>query len=345
MKTSSKYALPSQVETLLGSAARYFEGGGRRELVALLANSRVEVEEAVDYDNWNGGQTGHGIRLRAPEQLFHTALSDAEQHGADIRELMNKLSPVSHEHIAWVEVVPDLTGVSPNWRFETGALLSPPTLAVTSEADQERLWGARSPRVFLSHRADWKVQATDLRDALAGFGAGAFVAHVDIEPSRAWQAEIERALLTMDVLVAMVTEGFKTSPWTNQEVGVAIGRGVPVVSLRLDEDPPGFIGAVQAVNGRGRKANEWATGLIEAFTVDARLSRQVAQGLVVQWESATSFMEGIQAMDRLDACKSIPSDLLDRIEAAYRANNQLHGSGVVNRKYPAFIDRMKEPGK
>jgi len=37
----------------------------------------------------------------------------------------------------------------------------------------------------------------------------------------------------MDVLVAILTTGFRESHWTNQEIGVAIGRGVPVISVRL----------------------------------------------------------------------------------------------------------------
>jgi len=58
-----KFALPSQVDGLLASAARYLTTQGQHEdLVAIIVNSRVEVEEEADYDGWDGGQSGHEIR-------------------------------------------------------------------------------------------------------------------------------------------------------------------------------------------------------------------------------------------------------------------------------------------
>jgi hypothetical protein len=77
----------------------------------------------------------------------------------------------------------------------------------------------------------------------------AFVAHDDIEPTKEWQAEIERALFSMDALVALLSEDFYGSRWTEQEVGVAIGRGVPVIPIRLGSDPHGLMGKYQALGG------------------------------------------------------------------------------------------------
>ena len=52
-----------------------------------------------------------------------------------------------------------------------------------------------------------------------------------------WETEIESALFSMDVLVALLTDGFHDSNWTDQEVGVAIGRKIPVVPVRLGKGP------------------------------------------------------------------------------------------------------------
>jgi len=336
-----KYVLPSQLDALMASAARYFKHQGKSELVTILANARVEVIEGDHYDNWDGGTTGHAVRLHLPEELLHLALPDGHDHGTEIGAVLNKLAHVSNEHFSSVRVCLDLGTVPTDWRKETDALLASPALAATSDTDRMRLWGEGSPKIFLSHRADFKTETKQLKEELAKYGAASFVAHEDIEPSRAWQTEIERALASADVLVAVLTTGFAASAWTNQEVGVALGRGIPVVSLRITEDPVAFIGHLQALPGHSRTAVERAKALVAAFSGYPRLTYSLLSGLVRQWEQVLSFPEAIRIMDLLDASNAMPSELLARIEAAHASNNQLHGSVVVHRKYPGFIARMK----
>src|SRR5579862_5516118 len=108
------------------------------------------------------------------------------------------------------------------------------------------IWG-KGYRVFLSHKAEVKHKAAELKDAIAPFGATCFVAHADIKPTREWQDEIENALRTMDAFVALLTEKFHKSKWTDQEVGFAIARGVPIIPVKLGTDPYGFIGKFQAL--------------------------------------------------------------------------------------------------
>lgn len=69
-----------------------------------------------------------------------------------------------------------------------------------------------------------------------------FVAYTDIKPTKEWQGEIENALHSMDALAAILMPGFKDSDWTDQEVGVAIGRGVPIIPIMRGLTPYGFIG-------------------------------------------------------------------------------------------------------
>ncbi|UOG91010.1 MAG: toll/interleukin-1 receptor domain-containing protein [Candidatus Thiothrix sulfatifontis] len=89
---------------------------------------------------------------------------------------------------------------------------------------------------------------------LKRFGISAFVAHVDIEPTKEWQDEIEAGLFSMDALAAILMQGFKESNWTDQEVGIAIGRGVLVIPIVKGVTPYGFIEKYQGLNvGNGNK--------------------------------------------------------------------------------------------
>src|SRR5689334_11656676 len=72
--TNPKYRLPGRIDVLLATAARYLKTEKRDDLVAVVVNARVELEEGVDYDNWDGGQTGHGLTLHLPEALSRAAL-------------------------------------------------------------------------------------------------------------------------------------------------------------------------------------------------------------------------------------------------------------------------------
>jgi hypothetical protein len=106
-------------------------------------------------------------------------------------------------------------------------------------------------RLFVSHLAKHKKDAAILQRSLQSFHISAFIAHKDIEPTKKWQDEIELALSTADALVALLTPGFHQNKWTDQEIGFALGRGLPILSIRLGEDPYGFLGREQAIQGVG----------------------------------------------------------------------------------------------
>lgn len=106
---------------------------------------------------------------------------------------------------------------------------------------EANFWEPFHLKLFLSHLSVFKVTTRELQKALCKFGISAFVAHVDIEPTREWQNEIEAGLYSMDALAAILMPGFKESDWTDQEIGVAIGRGVLVIPLIRGLTPYGFI--------------------------------------------------------------------------------------------------------
>ncbi len=122
--------------------------------------------------------------------------------------------------------------------------------------DNPTLWGDCKLRVFISHLSKDKTKANALAKDLNSYNASGFVAHIYIKPNDEWLKTIESALESMDVLLALVTEGFKESDWTVQEIGFALGKGVPVIAIRNGMDPFGFFGKWQAIQGTGRVSKE-----------------------------------------------------------------------------------------
>ena len=132
-------------------------------------------------------------------------------------------------------------------------------------AELQQLWGEGALRVFISHTAAHKQVAKDIQGCLNNLGIASFVAHEDIEPMKEWEGEIEKALESMDLLLALLTDDFGQSEWTDQEVGVAVGRKVHVIPVHMGKDPYGFVGRYQAIPG-GLES----TGIANALLAYAR---------------------------------------------------------------------------
>lgn len=123
-------------------------------------------------------------------------------------------------------------------------------------------------KLFLSHLAVHKDKAIRLKEELHDYGISTFVAHEDIRPTLEWQREIEKALFSMDAMLSLHTKGFSESYWTQQEVGIAIGLGTKIISLRMGEDPTGFISKHQALSRGTKNATEVAREIVELLRND-----------------------------------------------------------------------------
>lgn len=132
-------------------------------------------------------------------------------------------------------------------------------------------------RLFISHLSKDKLKATRLKDCLASYSISGFVAHEDIHPTLEWQGEIEKALRTMDAFLAVHTPGFSQSIWTQQEVGFAIGRGAKIISLKMGEDPTGFISKHQALARRDRTAEQIAKEVNSLLQQDPMTSTKLRE--------------------------------------------------------------------
>jgi hypothetical protein len=155
-------------------------------------------------------------------------------------------------------------------------------------------------RLFLSHVSAHKVEVGNLKRALRIYGVSAFVAHDDIEPTLEWQSEIQLALTTAHSLAALLTPTFHESKWTDQEVGIALGRGIFVFGVRLPTAPYGFIGHLQGLPGNLSNAPNFADSNLLIPKIEATAGFSASQ-LERMREAATTNVEvsGAFAVSRL----------------------------------------------
>ncbi|MEI9968743.1 MAG: toll/interleukin-1 receptor domain-containing protein [Terracidiphilus sp.] len=199
-------------------------------------------------------------------------------------------------------------------------------------------WRKGMFRLFISHLAAHKKWAGDLQEALLPYGISGFVAHSDIEPTTEWQNQIETALLTCDALVALLHEKFHESEWTDQEVGFAMGRGVPVYSVQFGEAPYGFIGRFQAFSGSKTDPTGLAHQIFKAYYKNKQTKKAMSEVLVRLFEQSGSFMEAKARIAYLEELDVWEPSFAKRILSAAEANSQIYGSWGV----PARVERLAE---
>lgn len=316
-QTEGKFELPAAIESYLGLLSKLYRRQNQAQKLAIIANSELNVQENWDSD-W--GVTGHALHFRVPEVLYLEVLDQRESMQGELAADLNKIHNSQDERIARVFLDPRLS-TGDNWRAEAGALRG---ARAPSAPEAKRVWG-REPgyRVFLSHVSAEKVNVAALKERLRLFGVSAFVAHEDIAPTAEWQNEIENALASMDAFVAVLSESFHRSKWTDQEVGFALARGVPIIALKLGCDPYGFIGKFQALSCSWSEAG---SELVKVLIGNEKMLNAYISSL----PKCESFDRANQLASVLHSIERLNGKQAQRIVEAYNANPQLQGGYGFN---------------
>jgi hypothetical protein len=227
-----------------------------------------------------------------------------------------------------------------DWRKESGLLRDGKRLVM--EDAQRRIWGDDGFRLFLSHKTEVKKETAALKERLQLLGVSCFVAHEDIHPGHEWQDEIENALASMDGFAALLTEGFHDSAWTDQEVGYALARGVPMIAVRLGRDPYGFIGKFQGLTATW---DTCAEQLVRLLLKHERMLNAYLQAL----RRCRNFDDGNVLSKVLPGIDRLSPQQIDDLVVSYNESTQLQGSYGFNGKWissfgPGLVSHLNRLG-
>lgn len=200
-------------------------------------------------------------------------------------------------------------------------------------------WKNRMFRLFISHLSTEKTFAASLQEALLGYGISGFVAHNDIEPTTEWQAQIETALSTADSLVALLHPEFHLSKWTDQEIGYAMGRNLPVFAVRIGQDPYGFIGRFQAFSGLGKTPEIIAAELFDAYCKNKQSERRMAEVLISLFEASPTFAFAKTRIGYLENLTIWDASFESRVLSAAQSNSQIKGSYGVEQRANQLVKK------
>jgi hypothetical protein len=319
------YQLPKKIDHYLATLAKLYAQEGQREKEAIVVNAQVRIQEEWSYDNLDGRIVGHALYLTVPESLYLGSVRGRVDLQNGIRKDLNKVHNFQFEFID--EVFLEMEEVEDqNWRRKSGLLQAGERVLPPDAAT--RLWGTEGYRVFLSHKAEVKKETAELKEGLALFGITCFVAHEDVDPTKEWQEEIENAIMSMDAFVALMTKTFHESDWTDQEVGFALGRGVPLIAVKLGMAPYGFIGKFQALSCK------WADAPIELAKLLIKQQRML-DAYITALPKCHSFEEGITLSEVLPNIKKLTDEQAKRMVSAFNTDSQIHGSWGFNGAWPS----------
>jgi len=316
----SAFEVPKNIERYLAALSKLYAQEGQRSLQSLVVNAKVRVHEEWSSDSWNGGTYGHALYLSLPESLFLTSVKQKAEIQNQIKDDLNNVHNIQNEFIE--EVFLEMEGgEDQDWRKDSGLYLA--GTKIIPPAATKRIWEENKFRIFLSHKSEAKKETAGLKDRLQLFGISCFVAHQDIHPTKQWQDEIENALASMDGFVALMTEDFHDSDWTDQEVGFAFARGVPIIAMRLGKDPYGFIGKLQALSC------DWADAAEEIFKILIKDDRMF-RGYVGALRKCPSWGSGNLLAKALPEIEQLNSSQIDELVLAYNETQELRGSYGFN---------------
>ena len=274
--SEAKFPMPTtEVMTTLAEIFRHQQSF---EIVEILDTAYARIDDS-SYDSWDGGFYTWVLFLEIPVQIF--ASLEARMIGIE-QEIVTKVKHIvrncPNNSIREVRITPISSGSS-----LLGTRMTP------SDFEVRRLWPDGRFRLFLSHLSDDKVEVSALKSALEIYGITAFVAHEDIEPTLQWRDEIELGLKSMHALVALVTPEFHNSHWTDQEIGWALGRSIPVISVRLGKDPRGFAGKFQALSGSLAYPELLAKSIVGLLIANPNTQSEMRRAAVKAFSSSRSF--------------------------------------------------------
>jgi hypothetical protein len=181
-----------------------------------------------------------------------------------------------------------------------------------------QIWGEEpNYKIFISHKAKDKLIASTLKENLKDLQVSCFVAHEDIVPTKEWQSEIEKALYSADAFIALLTKEFSESDWTDQEIGIAYARKIPIIPIRLGKDPYGFIGKIQGL--KCDIENEYE----EIISVLLGNNKRMVDHFITLVETSGSFDWSNKLSTFLSKIGELDSEQIHRLINAFKTNSEV----------------------
>lgn len=308
----------------------HYQNKEEHGLVSLIEASNIYIEPETAYDNWNGGIDGHDVFLFVPFEMM--GLLDLDNEDAIFQRIKEDLGKATPEIQG--EFISSLYIKANDSSDHKSQAAIPFTAKPRATPSSTGLWRENALRLFISHRDTHKALANELAESLGPFGVSAFVAHDAIKPMKKWRNEILNGLLTMEVMLVLLTDDCHESVWTNQEIGFALGKGIPIIVLKVGAtDPKGFIEEYQAQIVSNESMYDTAPLIQKTLINEIGQKGRLKEILIEAFIASTSYMDANASLERLTQTVDHLTDKeFLKIVKGYAENDQLHGCIMLHNR-------------
>jgi hypothetical protein len=328
--------IEDQAQNLVATAAEVARLQKTEPEATILGLSSANLLMTGSSDNWNDSIDLFTLTLEVAVPIY-AAINDLENIEQRICDLVGQVArKYPGNRITQVVIAP---------RLADHSRATVPTSSPDDPIDEApSFWAPGYFRLFISHTASMKVNAHQLKTSLAKYHIAAFVAHDDIEPAKQWEAEIERALRTMDALAAIIGPGFIESLWCDQEVGFAIGRGKLIVPLCTAATPHGFMAKYQAAIIKGLVASQVAEALFNILVAHPQSLERMTDALVDRMVTSPSFDGSRETMTLLQKVHRLNNSQVTKLVQSIESNSQVGNALYIPDRIRSLVSKVARSG-
>ncbi len=195
-------------------------------------------------------------------------------------------------------------------------------------------------RIFLSHAAEDRIAARRLGEMLTGQGFDVFGAGDDLALKKDWEDDIKDLIEKCSMFVALLSENFKNSDFTDHEVGIAVAYDRKIFPVSLDHVTPyGFMfgfGDSQKIDP-GIDPDEVSV-LARAMRSLHDEDRKAIDGLIEEMRRADSAEDAGAAAYVLFEHTAFSPKQINGVAAAFLENDNISGSWMAEPVCLTFLN-------
>lgn len=221
------------------------------------------------------------------------------------------------------------------------------TLPSIYATENDLHWKKNYLRIFISHSTTKKLLTSQIKSELDEYGIDCFVAHEDIEPTTQWLTEIKKALVSSNVLVAIICNEFPKSLYCDQEVGYALALDKVIIPIRLEKDPYGFMSLLQGVNAFQASPTEIAANIFNILDKNIITSELLNKArkhrlevLIDDFLNSSNFSISTELLRKIESHPNIPFEFLKKISEGWVKNNQIFGLNGIQKRMNKLLEKF-----
>jgi len=184
--------------------------------------------------------------------------------------------------------------------------------------------------------------AGKVKFSLEDYGLEAFLAHEDIEPSAEWVDTILAELESCNIFIAIITENFYESDWTDQEIGIAFAYNKKIMPIKLSVDPKGFISRYQALRMDINNIKASCYELVKVIASDAEFANIFRDALIKKFGDSNSYANSAHNTELLLSIEGFNIDQVTDIIKHTINNIQINDCFKARNKLRNFVHDYKD---